>query len=355
MARVRTSAQALAVAALLLLRAGPARAHAVNVATAEVAVRERAVEIELSVNLFELDLLLGLDRDRSGAVEQAELEAARDRITEYLSRHVEVDCGGVALPLELHRLGVGRSGDSRSVALLGLRFARAGGRGDLRIRCDPLSDLGPDHRTLAVISRGAGAEPFVFRSGVEYRVAGAAVESHVTQFLALGVLHIFTGYDHVLFLVGLLLAVRGLLEVLKVVTSFTVAHSLTMSLAVLGQLQPPSRWIETGIAASIAYVAVENLLRRAPRRRWLVSLGFGLVHGFGFATVLLDMSLPRADMAVSLLAFNGGVEMGQLAIVLVVFPLVRLLWRTAAYARVVSTTSALLLAVGLFWIWQRAL
>jgi hypothetical protein len=86
-ARVRTPAHALAVAALLLLRAEPARGHAANVATAEVAVRERAVEIELSVNLFELDLLLGLDRDRSGAVEQAELEVARDRITEYLSRN----------------------------------------------------------------------------------------------------------------------------------------------------------------------------------------------------------------------------------------------------------------------------
>jgi len=112
--------------------------------------------------------------------------------------------------------------------------------------------------------------------------------------------------------------------------------------------------VETGIAVSIAYVAVENLLRRGARRRWLVSLGFGLIHGFGFANVLAEMHLPRAGIASSLVAFNTGVEIGQLAIVLAAVPALRLLRRTAAYAAVVSSTSALLLAVGLFWAWHRA-
>jgi hypothetical protein len=340
--------------AALLLPCPPARAHATNVATADVSIGDDAVQIWLSVNLLELDLLLGLDRDRNGAVDQAELDAARDRMAEYLRQRVAVASGGIDLPFEARRFRVGRNADDRPVALLDLRFPRAGYRGDLVIRCEPLSEMGPDHRTLASVSRGNRLEQFVFQRGAPYRAEGSAGWAHVAQFLGLGILHIFTGYDHIFFLVGLLLAVGGMADVLKIVTSFTVAHSLTMSLAVLGLVQVPSRLVETGIAVSVAYVAIENLLRRGARRRWLVSLGFGLVHGFGFANVLAEMHLPRASLASSLVAFNTGVEIGQLAIVLAVLPALRLLRRTAAYAPVMSCTSALLLTVGLFWAWHRA-
>lgn len=353
MVRFRASARAMALAALLL-PCPPARAHATNVATADVSIGEDAVEISLSVNLFELDLVLGLDRDRSGAVDQAELDMARDQIVEYLRRRVTVSSGGIDLPFEARGFRVGRSIDDRPVAILELRFPRGTHPGALVLRCEPLAELGPDHRTLASVSRAGRVEQFVFQGGVPYRAEDGAGWAHVAQFLRLGVLHIFTGYDHILFLVGLLLAVGGMVDVLKIVTSFTVAHSLTMSLAVLGVVQVPSRLVETGIAVSIAYVAVENLLRRGGRRRWLVSLGFGLVHGFGFANVLAEMHLPRAGLASSLVAFNTGVEIGQLAVVLAVLPALRWLRRTAAYAPVVSCTSALLLTAGLFWAWQRA-
>lgn len=340
--------------AALLLPCPLARAHAMNVATADVAIGEDAVDLLLSVNLFELDLVLGLDRDRDGAVDQAELDMARDRIVEYLRQRVAVSSDGIEQPLEARGLRVGHSADGRPVAVFVLRFPRGAHPGALVLRCEPLAELGPDHRTLASVSRGGRLEQFVFQSGAAYRAEGSVGWAHVAQFLRLGVLHIFTGYDHILFLVGLLLAVGGMVDVLKIVTSFTVAHSLTMSLAVLGVVQVPSRLVETGIAVSIAYVAVENLLRRHAGRRWLVSLGFGLVHGFGFANVLAEMHLPRAGLASSLVAFNTGVEIGQLAIVLAFLPALRLLRRTVAYPQVVSCTSALLLAAGLFWAWQRA-
>jgi hypothetical protein len=339
----------------LALRASPARAHPMNVAHADVALREREVEIALSVNLFELDLLLALDRSRNGDVDEAELEAARRRIVEYLGDRVAASSRGVQLLAEAGSLRVGRGTDGRAVLDSVLWFRSREPLADLAIRCEPLADLGPDHRTLARISRGGEVEQFVFQRGALYRTASAGVAGYVAQFLRLGVFHIFTGYDHVLFLVGLLLVGGSLVEVLKIVTSFTVAHSLTLSLAVLGAVSFPARLVEAGIALSIAYVALENLLRRRLERRWLVSLGFGLVHGFGFANVLAEMHLPRAGLASSLFAFNAGVEVGQIGIVVAVLPLLRLLRRSQAYGTVTASASAVILATGLFWFYQRAL
>lgn len=341
-----------AVLALLLAPAAPARAHASAVATAEVTILEREVTIALSVNLFELDLLLGLDRDHDGAVTPAELEAARTVLAPYRRERVSVRSGGESLPLEAGPLGTARSADGRAVALLPLRFRSAARLGDVSLRCDPLADLGPGHRTLASIARDGGVEAYAFEPGASF-LSGAPTRWRLARFLLLGIGHIFTGFDHVAFLVGLLLAVGALGEVLGIVTSFTVAHSVTMALAVLGAVRLPSRWVETGIAVSIAYVAVENLLGRGVRRRWLVSLGFGLLHGFGLAGALADLHLPRAGLAASLLAFNAGVELGQIAIVAATLPLLAALRRTRFRAAVTSSASALLLMMGLFWAWER--
>lgn len=342
------------VALCLLLFAGAAQGHASQVAIAEVVIQPRDVEIALSVNMLELDLLLGLDRDGSGSVEPAELLAARNRVEGYLGGKVVVSSGGRDLPLRVEGLEAGQSGDGRAVARILLHFPSGGPLREVAIRCEPLADLGPGHRTLATIHRDGAVEQFVFEPGSPFRSSAADPWARVGRLLKLGILHIFTGYDHVLFLVGLLLAAAGLVEVLKIATSFTVAHSVTMSLAALGLVHLPPRLIEAGIAVSIAWVAAENLLRRERGRRWLLSFSFGLVHGFGFANVLSAMHLPRAGIASSLLAFNAGVEFGQVAIILAVFPLLLLLRRSGAYARVMSSASALLLVAGLFWLWQRA-
>jgi hypothetical protein len=149
---------------------------------------------------------------------------------------------------------------------------------------------------------------------------------HVRDYLVLGIEHIFTGYDHLAFLFGLLAVAgfdklrSGLRYVLGVVTAFTVAHSLTLISAGLGWFRLPSSYVEPAIALSIAYVAVENLLVAQPRHRWLETFGFGLVHGFGFASVLRDIGLPPRGLVLSLLSFNVGVEAGQLAVVSLVAP-----------------------------------
>jgi hydrogenase/urease accessory protein HupE len=263
--------------------------------------------------------------------------------------------GGAALPLEVGPLGLETAGDGRRVLRGLLRFSGREPLAPLSIRCEPLADLGMGHRTLARIARGSVVEPFVFADGVTFQQAPERAAQGGGAFLRLGVLHIFTGYDHVAFLVALLLLGGSVAEVLKIATSFTVAHSVTLSLAALGAMTLPTRLIEAGIAFSIAYVALENLLRQRPERRWLVSFAFGLVHGFGFANVLSEMNLPRAALASSLFLFNAGVEVGQVAIVLAVFPLLAMLRRTRAHQTLVTAASAAILVTGLFWLWQRAL
>ena len=174
------------------------------------------------------------------------------------------------------------------------------------------------------------------------------------RFLRLGIEHIFTGYDHIAFLIGLLLLGGRLIELVKIVTAFTVAHSVTLALAALNVFAPSPRVIEPLIAASIVFIGAENLwaLRfskaaDALRHRWLVTLAFGLVHGFGFASVLRALDLPRNVLATGLVSFNLGVEIGQVCIVLVALPLVRRLRRFA------GPLSAIIAALGAFWLVQR--
>jgi hydrogenase/urease accessory protein HupE len=176
-------------------------------------------------------------------------------------------------------------------------------------------------------------------------------------FIALGIRHILTGYDHMLFLLSLLMLGGSLRSLLKIVTAFTVAHSITLSLAVLGLVALPSRWVESAIALSITYVAAENVLQgnASIGRRWLVTFGFGLVHGLGFASALQEMHLPRTNIAASLVGFNLGVEIGQVAVVGLAFLALDAIRRcdwTPAFRRWVSVATAF---VGLVWFVQRAL
>ena len=178
-------------------------------------------------------------------------------------------------------------------------------------------------------------------------------------FVAAGIHHIFIGPDHILFVVGLLLLGGGVGRILKITTGFTIAHSITLALATLGILQPPARIVEPLIALSIIYIGIDNLRRRGePGQRdgrpW-VAFAFGLVHGFGFASVLTQLGLPRFALGTSLLAFNVGVELGQACIVLTALPLLALLraqWPRIA-PRALSFASWGVVLAGGWWFVER--
>ena len=175
----------------------------------------------------------------------------------------------------------------------------------------------------------------------------------VWQFVRLGVEHIFTGYDHLAFLLGLLVATATLGSLVKIVTSFTIAHSVTLALATFNLVSLPSRLTESLIAVSIAYVAAENLFDFRVMKRYYITFLFGLIHGFGFSSVLREMDLPRSSLAVSLFSFNAGVEIGQITFVLLIFPLVQDLV-SSGWKRLKPAVSIGVACLAVYWFVQRA-
>lgn len=229
----------------------------------------------------------------------------------------------------------------------------------LTIRDDMSELLGSTQHTLAAIVWSGGSQQFAF--GTDAREATIAVSEPAKasrgagSFFPLGIEHILTGYDHLLFLLALMLCGGGLWSLLKIITAFTIAHSITLALAALDVVVLPSALVESVIALSIAYVALENLLPRyAVSRRWAVSFLFGLVHGFGFSSVLREIGLPRENLLLSLLNFNLGVEAGQLIVVLLVVPVLMRIKSKSWEPPMVATLSGIILAVGLVLFVDRA-
>ena len=217
------------------------------------------------------------------------------------------------------------------------------------------------HRTfLSIYENGRLERHEIFHGdsrSVEFRVGSTqSIGAVVRQFVAAGIHHIFIGPDHILFVVGLLLLGGRVSHLLKIVTAFTVAHSITLGLATFELVTPPASLIEPAIALSIVCVGLHAYFggkRHDPRL--LFAFAFGLIHGFGFANVLQEMVLPRAALGWSLFAFNGGVEIGQACIVAVLAPLLALVHHRSQIvaARVVATGAIGVTFAGLFWFFQR--
>ena len=228
----------------------------------------------------------------------------------------------------------------------------------LILRDDLADTLGAAHHVIALITWDGGSESFSFAAHTrqtKISLAASAATDSVSSFFLLGVEHIATGYDHLLFLLALILCGGSMVPLLKIITAFTVAHSITLGAAALGLVSPPSALVEAAIALSIAYVAFENLCPRfAISRRWTISFLFGLVHGFGFSSVLQEIGLPREGLLLALLNFNLGVEAGQLVAIAAVVPLLIWLRKTRWERLSVRALSALVLVVGLGLFIERA-
>jgi hydrogenase/urease accessory protein HupE len=226
----------------------------------------------------------------------------------------------------------------------------------------------PPHKTyLDVYESGVLKREMIFDGSTpdqEYVLGSRqTVGAVMRQFLIEGILHIFTGPDHILFIIGLLLLGGSLKQLLKIVTAFTIAHSVTLCIAALNILSPPARIIEPTIALSIVFVGVHSMLMRSRHAgksapldmRLLFAFGFGFIHGFGFANALRELALPREAMATALFSFNLGVECGQACIVLSAAPLLAFLHRKSELLarRLVTVGSLTVIGAGAFWFVQR--
>lgn len=239
-------------------------------------------------------------------------------------------------------------------------FACAGAVRDLVVRDDLFDVFGLDYHTLVRLDAPGRTEQFAFAPETRetrFRLDRPGVGGRgAASFVLLGVEHILSGYDHLLFLLGLLLPGGGPWAMAKIITAFTLAHSVTLALAVLDLVRLPDRLVEAVIGLSIAAVAAENLwLRPTVTRRWVVSFAFGLVHGFGFSSALLELDLPSHGLVVSLVGFNVGVELGQALVVAVALPVLALLRGTAWDRRLARGSSVAILLAGVVLFLERAL
>lgn len=355
MGRASLARGALIVAAILPLWNAAADAHPLSVSYSRVTIEGNAMAAVVRLPLDDADLLLRLDRGLDGTVTNAEIERAHPAIQRYLAEHVRVSAAGALLSPSLEGTSIWKDQDGFPFMEARLSYRVAREIGDITIQVSALTDLYADHRHLSEIAFGGRKDQFVFQHRNTYTARLERIQSWQTarSFLLLGIEHIFTGYDHILFLFGLLLVGKGLRNLIAIVTSFTVAHSLTLSLATLGVVQPASWTVEAAIALSIAYIGLENLFVKNVRHRWRMAFVFGLIHGLGFANVLRHMDLARGALALSLFTFNVGVEIGQIAIVAMMWPVLRYVERTPYRVPVVRVASAVIVACGLFWFWQR--
>jgi len=330
---------------------GTAHAHTTSTGLAELTVAGTTLTYRLTLVLSELP-----DSPAQMLAAAVENVESAQRAADVARAKVTVRADGALCSPARTRFQGSRLGDGR--VTLEIAFQCPGMPARLVIRDDWFDLFGEHYRTLARLEgpggvREAALLPDARETSMEL---GASTPPSGGGFFRLGVEHILTGYDHLLFLAALLLGSGSVLGLFKIVTAFTLAHSITLAIAVLGLAAIPARVVEPLIAASIVWVAIENVwLGRAPSRRWLVSFGFGLVHGFGFASALEPLALPPWNLAMAVVGFNLGVEAGQAAVIILMLPLGLWMSRWPWRARVIQALSLVLALVGLAWFVQRLL
>jgi hypothetical protein len=317
------STAAVALAVLAPERA--ARAHAVGVSSGEYRLDGKVLYGDLGMASRELARALpAIDTDHDGAVGADEMAAGRDTVAHALLAGLTVSADGKPCPGALDRAWV-MEGDG--TAVFQVRFVCSDVPARLTLAMPLLATFAPGHRHMARVFRAGKPEAKVLdRSDATWTLGGGAAAASALgmawSMLKLGVEHILTGADHLVFLLGLILVGGSLRSLVGVVSAFTLAHSITLALAALSIFAPSPRLVEPAIALSIAYVGVENFFVKDARRRWRITFPFGLIHGFGFAGALREIALPHAQVPVALVSFNLGVEIGQLAVLSVALPFV---------------------------------
>ena len=369
-----TRALLLSFLAALLLAAHDARAHKPSDSTLTLELAGTSVTGQWDIALRDLDHAIGLDGDGDGAITWGELKSRHGEVAAYALARLRLgpQAAPCALSVTDHLVAPHSDG---AYAVLVLRAACPRVRDSLEVAYSLLFDLDPQHRGLLQVRAGGTTQTAVLAPAQPARSFALGQPDLLRQILDYfreGVWHIWIGTDHILFLITLLLpavVVRGasawrpvegfgaaFLSVAKIVTAFTLAHSVTLALAVLEVVVLPSRLVESVIAASVAAAALNNLWPLVTRRLWLMAFAFGLVHGFGFASVLADLGLPGETLFWALASFNLGVEAGQLAIVAAVLPLTYWIRRSAFYGRLaLPLGSAAIALVGGLWLLERAL
>ena len=340
----------------VLATASPVFAHPVPFSYLDVQIGPSVVDVSLVAHIF--DLAHDLQINPSDRLLDASVVAQRQRAMEaMLAPRLRITADGRVLDGEWSGPEILRE---RQSLRLHIRYPVASPPGTIAVDT-VLFPYDPMHQTFVNVYEGETLTSQMILDGKHPHVdyfAGSrqGVLAVVKKFIPAGIHHILIGPDHLLFLVGLLLLGGSIRQLLIVVTSFTVAHSITLSLAALNIVTPPARLIEPAIALSIVYVGADNILAKGGRdvRGW-IAFTFGFIHGFGFANVLREMDLPRRALGWSLFSFNIGVEIGQLFVVVLVATAFTMLRARSEWSRrhLAFAGSIVVMAAGAFWFVQR--
>ncbi len=367
MNRTLRIALALLAAVATLLDPRLASAHVSGLSRGEYTPRGAEVVADLVLRAEDVSLAVpGLDADGDGHLSGPELERARGALQASFVDALQVSGDGASCPGALGAAAL----DAPDAIALHATFSCARTPGHLKLRFGFLDRMAAGHRHLATVHLpGGDVDALCVRARPEVEVEAAGHASYGFASLArAGVEHILSGVDHLAFLVALVLGgtlvrararARGeplpptVAPLVATLTAFTVGHSLSLGVATLGGIVPPVRFIEAAVALSVAYVGAENLFARSVRHRWAITLPFGCVHGFAFAGGLLPLGLPRAQLPSALVAFNLGVEAGQLVVLAALLLPLSLLSSRAWYPTLARVSSVAVLLAGLVWFAQR--
>jgi len=364
--------------AVLMVVSASAWAHSSSNSYLTLSAVNDDLVLRSDISLRDVDMALDLDSNQDQRITWGEISAQQTRVVAWLQDHLQARWQDQSCPLQLQDLMASEHADGWYVSALwhlpcaGLKANNAEG---LVLRYQLMFDQDNLHRGLLKVDLAQPSSAIFSPDQAEVRIGGATVSGWevLHRYVLEGVWHIWIGADHILFLLSLLILAPlipasqrvtqwagvtriqpAFVDVLGVVTAFTVAHSITLGVSVLKIFEPPASVVEPIIALSVVVAALNNLMGHASQKRWRLAFLFGLIHGFGFAFVLVDLGLPAQQLALALGGFNLGVELGQLAIVLSFMPLAMLLRHTAFYRwGVVVGGSFLIAGFGSFWLYSR--
>lgn len=355
---------------MLLCLSAWAQAHTLSVSHLDIAVPADGgpVQVELDLAIRDLALSFPLDADRDEQVTWGELQDIEAPLYEWVLAGVALSTGPSHCELTPSGLAV-RQYDDGAYATLRMT-ASCPTKAGFKVHYGLLFDVDPQHRALVTLRNGARVDTGIASAGRMEVPVGAESSHPFLDFLREGIHHILIGYDHLAFLISLLLPAAllrrsrewvpspgfraSLGHVLGIVTAFTAAHSITLTLAALGWVTPVSRWVEVAIAASVMLAALNNIFPLVSKRLWLVGFGFGLIHGFGFAGALSELGLPQGARLQALVGFNLGVELGQLMVVAVLLPVLFAMRNKPWYRKVCMPIASIAIAcLAAFWLFVR--
>lgn len=365
------------MALFLLLQCSLNLAHAHKPSDSYLVLRvnENTITGQWDIALRDLEYAIGLDANADGNITWGELKAKHDEIAKFALTRLSISADGAACQSQPTDHLVDEHSDG-TYAVLQFSTTCANHRLlTLEVEYSLFFDIDAQHKGLLRLDDVSGTRSAIFSADSRVQRIVLAETSPLEQFATFvkeGVWHIWIGFDHILFILSLLLpsvliyrqgrwhpaekAAPVFWDVLRVVTAFTLAHSLTLTLAALEVISLPSRLVEATIAASVVLAAINNLRPVVLGRRWLVALLFGLIHGFGFASVLADLGLPQGQMLLALVGFNLGVEIGQLAIVCAFLPAAFVVRASGLYLRLIMFGgSGVIATLALIWFVERAM